>query len=155
MPIVTVESEAKPLSTDRNFKKLWISRPDPISNTIVSAISATISPRCSRLAPPLTLRAPEPLIASFKLQREPDHAGNSPENTAVASETQTVNNRTRPSIEVSSIREMLAEWKFTRSLTIQNAAAIPRTHGHRGAVPRSGPRSCRRQLAPAAGQAQC
>src|SRR5580700_821345 len=127
MPIVTVESEAKPLSTDRNFKKLWISKPDPISSTMVSAISATISPPCSRLAPPLTLRAPDALIASFKLQREPDHAGNSPESKAAASETQTVNSRTRPSIEVSSIRGMLAEWKDTRSRTIQNAAAVPRT----------------------------
>ena len=105
--MVTVDDGTKPLSTDCNFRRLRISRPDPASSTKVSATSAMVKPRCNRPAAPFTVRLPEFFSTSFKLHREADNAGNNPNKRAVAKDAQTAKSKTRQSIEVSSRRGIL------------------------------------------------
>src|SRR6185312_17379125 len=86
----------KPGFTACSRTRLWINKPDAISNAMAIAVSDEAKKLCVLLLPTPVILAD--FNASFTLMRAERHAGAIPNKTAVAQEMSTANSKTVPSM---------------------------------------------------------
>ena len=121
--VVASPVRSKPGSHASSRAKLLVIRPAPMSSISASASSATTSVDRMRFAVPATVRWP--FSAPLNAARHAWRAGADPKMPATTTERANVKATTRPSIDTSSSRGMLAGASATKTLVAATASSRP------------------------------